>query len=736
MSGQISRLMTYNAKAGPVSTRGYRACLHQEEILADRGFKKWQAKTDLAEQGTLFERLLQVRGLQETAVLEAFLHPDITQLHDPFLLPDMAKACDAILLALKTGQKIVVHGDYDADGLTSSALVSRFLLQLGANLQIIIPDRQGDGYGISANTVHNLIEAGCDLLITVDCGISSLAEVARLNAAGVVVVITDHHECGDDLPQALAVINPKRRDSNYPFNCLAGAGVAAKLLAALGQRLGRPDLWLDYIDLVALGTVADVVSLTGENRILVTAGLARLNQLSSGQANPGLAALISSSSQPGRVLTAQFLGFTLAPRLNAAGRMSSADLAMELLMTDDIMEAEQLALALADLNRQRQEIEEAITQEAISLIDSRPDLEKQSILVVAGQGWHSGVVGIVASRLVDLYSRPVIVLAQEGDIYKGSCRSYGDIDILQALTAASSTIERYGGHRKAAGLTVPLPNLASFTRLVEEYGATKIRPDQLSDLLLADLEVTSQDLNLANARQISQLEPFGEGNPVPLFIARSLLISEMKQVGNGRHLKMRLVDEENKVFWDSIAFGFADATQWTGPGSLVDVLFALEVNEWQGGSQVQLNVRDLQPADGRNQPAGQPAAMERAYKTHGSLEQISADYGVPLAQLLPAQAEYKAVYQYLSANISQQPDLHDLHLLSCKISYSYKMKLHPFRLARILAVFHEVGLIEQNYVGQGQLRLTMRQVANKVKLSDSATFRRLDQMKERGTQDE
>ncbi len=698
--------------------------------MADRSFRPWQTREIVPEQGTLFERLLKARGLLDAAGIEQFLQPDLSLLHDPFLLPDMEAACSAVLAALRSGQKIVVHGDYDVDGLTSAALVSRFLLDLGAELQVFIPDRQADGYGISDDTVDKLIAAGCELLLTVDCGISSFKQVARLGQAGIRVVITDHHECEDVLPEAAAVVNPKRKDSSYPFPCLAGAGVAGKLIAALGQKLGQPDLWLDYIDLIALGTVADVVPLTGENRCLVTFGLARLNQREETGKNAGLQALINHAGQPGRTVTAQFLGFSVAPRLNAAGRMSSADVAMDLLMTDSLAEAGQLAESLTELNRQRQEIEEKITQEAISLLDSRPGLASQRVLVVAGRDWHSGVVGIVASRLVDLYSRPVIVLALEGDSYKGSCRSFADIDILQVLAAAKTAIERYGGHTKAAGLTVPLAKLNDFTRLVEDYAASYILPEQLSDVHLADLYVSSQDLNLANARQIARLEPFGEANPVPLFIARKLLVSEMKAVGGGRHLKMRLCDEKSQVCWDAIAFGFADAAEWTGPGAYVDVLFALEVNDWLGDSQAQLNVRDLQPTGCSARLADRPAVMESEYMVHGSLERVAHEYALPLQELLPRQDEYKAVYQYLSSNISTQPALHDLHLLSCKISFSYKIDLHPFRLARIISVFHEVGLVERADIGQGQLRLALKPVHEKVRLSDSATYRHLDEIRE------
>jgi single-stranded-DNA-specific exonuclease len=709
--------------------------------LAVRSFKIWQTRPDVPDQGSLLDRLLAGRGFRDAKQAAAFLNPELNQLHDPMRMPDMAAACAAIAAALRNRQTIAVHGDYDVDGITATALVVRFLRSLGANPKILIPDRQAEGYGLSENAVDNLKACGCRLLITVDCGITSVSEISQLTAAGISVIVTDHHECGEKLPEATAVINPRRQDSQYPFASLAGVGVALKLVQALCQTLGCGDRWLDYLDLAALGTVADVVPLIDENRCLVAMGLDQLNRAARTASavpgtppNIGLAMLIESVNQPDRPVTAQLLGFSAAPRINAAGRMSDADEAVKLLLTEDIAEARQLAQKLIDLNRQRQEIENAITLEAMADIDNRQDLDQQNILIVARQDWHSGVIGIVASRLAEHYSRPVIVLAGDGDWYRGSCRSWGEIDILAALKAADRTLDRYGGHRKAAGLTLATGQLPDFTREIARYAAQQIHEDQLRSDLVADLVVTGEELTLDNAQKIRQLEPFGEANPVPLLICRDLSIADAKLVGNGKHLKIRLTDEKTGRSWDSIAFGFGDADEWTGAGDLVDVLFSLEINEWQGIRQVQLNIRDMHPAECGSPFIDRPWEAERLYQAHGSINKLMQQLALPVQALLPCSHEYKTVYQYLRTNYGTEPVLIDMNLLARKIGRNYQLDLHPFRLARILAVFHETGLIQRQDMGRGRLRLTLLPVTEKVRLDESPTYRRLSAECEGGGQ--
>ncbi|MDW7657467.1 MAG: DHHA1 domain-containing protein, partial [Bacillota bacterium] len=464
----------------------------------------------------------------------------------------------------------------------------------------------------------------------------------------------------------------------------------------------------------------------------VAMGLDQLNKtqsvvsgISDAPPNIGLSVLIDAVNQPDRPVTAQLLGFSAAPRINAAGRMSDADDAVKLLLTEDFDEARQLSQQLIDLNRQRQETENAITIEAMADIDNRQDLDQQNILIVSRQDWHSGVIGIVASRLAEHYSRPVIVLAGDGLWYRGSCRSWGEIDILAALKAADRTLDRYGGHRKAAGLTLAIDQLSAFTCEIERYASQQIHEDQLRSDLLADLVVTGHDLTLDNAQKIRQLEPFGEANPIPLLICRELSIENAKLVGNGKHLKLKLMDEKTNKSWDSIAFGFGDADEWTGTGDRVDVLFSLEINEWQGTRQVQLNIRDMHPAECGSPFMDRPWEAERLYQSHGSINKLMKQFALPLQALLPGSHEYKTVYQYLRTHFSTEPALIDLRLLARKIGRSYQLDLHPFRLARILIVFQETGLILRQDMGQGRLRLTLLPVTERVRLDESPTYRRL-----------
>jgi single-stranded-DNA-specific exonuclease len=704
--------------------------------------RKWQINLQAPQTGPLPDRLMAARGLADPAAAHRFLEPTLDRLHDPFLLDDMAPACDQIVQTLKRDLPILIHGDYDVDGITATALLTRFFSALGAQVAPMIPDRFGDGYGLTDAGVEAALTGAYGLVITVDCGIGSKEEVARLKAGGVPVIITDHHECPAELPDAVAVINPKRPGSRYPFASLAGVGVALKLMQALCRRLERGNLWQRHLDLVALGTVADVVPLLDENRCLVSAGLDQLNrrQLRQDGASdnlaeptPGLLALArqaGQAGQPDRPITAQFLGFTAAPRINASGRLGDGADALALLLSDDPAWADQCARRLQDLNRQRQDIENELTHAAMQEIDSGFSFAETDFIIVANRDWHSGVIGIAASRLAEYYGRPAIVLSGDGKQYRGSCRSWGDIDILAALQAASDCLIRFGGHRKAAGLTLADSELERFRASIRAYAREHVHPEQLQAVIQADLEVRFADLTLENALAISRLEPFGEGNPQPQLVCRDLSVSEIKPVGNGRHLKLVLTDPAGMI--DGIAFGLGDADDWLSAGDRIDLLFALDINEWQGRRSAQLLIRDIHLAASGNRFDDEPEAAEHHYTAHGSLRDLMRLFTQPLQALLPEAAEYKAVYQYLRTRLEGKTTLVDLVLLARKISRSYQMTVHPFRLARILSVFQETGLINRQSLGNNRFRLTVLPVTNRVRLEDSPTYRRLAAEREGG----
>lgn len=682
--------------------------------------KTWQISGDPDHPGSLFERVIANRGLLQANAQQAFLHASLQDLHDPFLLPDMAAACAAVVLACRSGRRIVVHGDYDADGLTSTALLIRFLRRIGTDCAWLVPDRLQDGYGLSSTSVTRAIDLQAGLLITVDCGMTGCAEVDALQASGIPVIITDHHECPPRWPSAQAVINPKRPDSRYPFAGLAGVGVTLKLIQALCQVLNLGDIWQEGLGLVALGTVADVVPLIDENRILVREGL---QAIAAGR-QVGLSALLAANNQGDRVPDTTTLGFTLAPRLNAAGRLGDVLPAIDLLLTDDPIAAARQAAGLNEQNRQRQTLEAEITSEAARIIDETFDFNGTDLIILAHKGWHQGVIGIVCSRLVEQYNRPVIILAGEGDAYRGSARSCGSFDILAAIRAAADWTVQFGGHRQAAGVAVSASQLADFCAAVNAYAARQASPEDWRPVLKADTIARPEELTLQNAQTLAQLAPFGEGNRQPMLVCRGLQLADWRLVGNGRHVKLKVSLPDGRML-DGIAFNLSGADDLFAVGEPVDLLFALELSTWQGRQTLQLQIRDLQPGQSGNEFVDEPWLADQDYQRTTSLQPLVLRYHLPLQVLLPSREEYVAVYQYLKARYSQHPVITDQTLLARRISRSYSINLNMFRLARILAVFQETALISLQQLGQDRIRLALQPISGRVRLEDAPTYQRL-----------
>ena len=683
--------------------------------------KEWRLNPAMPQAGTLAERILSGRGLQEPSAVEAFLHPSLDGLHDPFLLPDMDKAIAVLSEAILAREPIIIHGDYDVDGITATALLSRFLRRIGVPCREIIPDRMTDGYGLTAAGAARILSAGCRYLVTVDCGIASLEEIRLLSESGIRVVVTDHHECQPHLPSAEAVVNPKRPDSRYPFRGLAGVGVTLKLIQALCRKLDLGDLWQADLELAALGTVADVVPLLDENRIIVSAGLDRLPQ----KRQCGLSALLDTVNLTDKVITAQTFGYVLAPRINAAGRLGSAAVALELLMTEDPAVAASAAASLGELNRRRQEMESSIMTEAVRQIDSNFDFSSRDLIIVAHDNWHQGVVGIVAARLAEQYCRPVIVLTGEEGQYRGSCRTWGDYDILAAISTAARHTVKFGGHRKAAGLVVAADQLSEFILAVNSHAHDTLHPDQLRPVLQADLEVSPADLTVSNAIALQRLAPFGEDNPQPQLICRRLPLTSVRLTGNGRHLKLQLTSPDNKAPIEAIAFGLGDADDLFKAGDAVDILFALEVNTWMNRTTVQLTIRDLVHSDCHDELLDRPWLAEEIYGKCTDLKPLMNHFQVPLQMLKPSHNEYKAVYQFIKARYGEQPLIADLSLLSRRVARSYGFDLNGFRLSRILNVFQETGLLSLQRLGADRVRLALLPTASRVRLEDSPTYQRL-----------
>lgn len=548
--------------------------------------------------------LLAQRGLTTPEIARGFLRPGLTQLADPMALAGMPAAVEAITQAVRAGRGILVHGDYDVDGQCATALLTRALRAAGARVIPFVPHRLRDGYDLGPAGVTAAREAGAGLIITCDCGITALDAVASARSFGIDVVVTDHHLPGPALPEAIAIVDPQRNDDTSGLRQLCGSGLAFKLVQALVPALGLPaNLPYHLLDLVALATVADIVPLTGENRILVRHGL-KLLPLSRW---PGLRALIRASGLEGREIRAGQIGFILGPRLNAVGRIGDAGDGLTLLLTDDEAEAARLALQLERMNVERQALDQRILEEALAQVEAECDPARDAALVLASESWHPGVVGIVASRVVERYGRPTFLIALDGDVGRGSGRSISRFDLHAALQRCGDLLERFGGHHMAAGLTLRRDRLPAFRERLagvarETLSDEDLGPEQRVDLVL-DLANVNDDLE----RLCRYLEPCGMGNPSPVFGARGIRLDGARRVGSG-HLKGTLAGSGGRLA--AIGFGWADRA----PASeLLDVAFRLEQNEWQGAVSLQARIVAMSPAGdqvsgGREQGTGLQAS--------------------------------------------------------------------------------------------------------------------------------
>ena len=553
-------------------------------------------------------RLLVLRGVTTADEAERFLHPRLEHLHDPFRLADLRLAVDRLERAIDQGDRIAVHGDYDVDGVTSTVILRRVLELLGADVTHFIPERLRDGYGLEPAAVERLAADGVAVVVSVDCGIRSRAAAVRARELGVDLIVTDHHEPEAALPPALAVINPKRRDCDYPDKNLAGVGVALKLVQALCLRRDRSGWLPAFVKLAAVGTVADVVPLRGENRVIAKLGLERLSRK---RHATGLQALLDSAGLLGESLTGFHVAFRLAPRINAAGRMSTPDLATRLLLLTDESradEARSLAGQLEEVNVRRREEEAEILAAARRKVDADPDVGAHAILVVWGAGWHRGVIGIVASKLVDLFHRPAIVLAVEGDLAYGSGRSIPGFDLLAALEHCGELFTKFGGHRHAAGVTIESGRLAELRRRLTAFADDRLGPEQLMPRLRIDGRLPLAAITPRMMAGLRAMEPFGAGNPRPVFHSGELALADGPRVLKSRHLAMR-VRQQGRVF-RAVAWRMADRADFVRRhGDALDLAFHLTENTWRGERTVELSVADIRPAapgDGSEAPAVGP----------------------------------------------------------------------------------------------------------------------------------
>lgn len=537
----------------------------------------------------LMAQLLINRGIYTVRAAREFLNVSFQKLHPPELMRDLPRAVEIISAVLDRGDKILVYGDYDVDGVTGTALLVHVLRRLGGSVEYYIPHRLGEGYGVHTSVLQKARESGISLVLTVDCGISAAAEVDEANrSGGPVVIITDHHEPPPGLPGAAAVVNPKRKDCRYPFSDLAGVGVAFKLVQALLAGRGTPFSWEEYLDLVCLGTIADIVPLHGENRILVKHGLSSLGQ----PTRPGLQALCQVAGIKEKTMTAWEVGFILAPRINAAGRLDNAGLAVEMLLSDDYDAALEMARSLNEANQERQGLEAVTLSEALGMLEADPELAARDVLVLASANWHPGVIGIVASRLADRFYKPVLLIACDNGLGKGSARSVGGFHLYNALEYCAGYLAGYGGHAMAAGFSLPVEQIDAFREKINDYAAVHLCSADAAPVMELDALVSLQDITYELINEIEQLAPYGHGNPGPLFALRQTRLINCRGVGkNNAHLKMLLGDRS--VSMDGIGFNLGRFAEELAAAKEVSVAFTPTVNAWQGRQTLQVKVQDV-----------------------------------------------------------------------------------------------------------------------------------------------
>jgi single-stranded-DNA-specific exonuclease len=545
----------------------------------------------------LTAHLLILRGQDTPELADRFLNPSLQHLPDPHQMSGMKQACQRIIEAIEREERIVIYGDYDVDGVTSTSILWMFLLELGIppqRLHFFIPHRINDGYGLQCSCIPNIAALGCDLLLTVDCGIGSVCEIKECNTQGMDVIVIDHHQPSPNKPEAVAILNPRQAHCQYPDKDLAAVGVTYQLMIGLRTTLRErgyfavhpePNL-LKYLDLVALGTVADIVPLRGVNRILVHRGLQQMRS----SCWPGLQALLNVSGTKAQDLNADHIAFRLGPRINAAGRLEHATIGVELLCSKDRHQADKLALALDHANVTRKQLQEDIYQQAQQILLQQPQLLEDSALVLASKEWHLGVIGIVASKLLERFYRPVVMLAlnPQSGLGKGSARSIEGFDIYRALDACSDHLLRFGGHRAAAGLTLEIAQIEQFRRALAKIAETAIRPEDLQPKVFFDARFDPERLTQALISELNQLEPFGAHNPSPCLMANNIQITKQNKTRDGRHLQLTLLPSQRSFK----AIAFAQADKYPLPPS-VSIIYRPQFNDWQGQQSIQLNIQEL-----------------------------------------------------------------------------------------------------------------------------------------------
>ncbi len=674
----------------------------------DRPPQPGEAALERAGIPALCARVLAARGVTDPEEARRFLfeeHP----LHDPMEMKDMDRAVSRLRQALDRGETIAVYGDYDVDGITATCLLTGFLRGEGGTVIPYIPNRLEEGYGLNRGAVERLAGQGARLVVTVDCGITAVEETEYAKDLGLEVIITDHHECKEVLPAAAAVVDPHRPDCPYPFKQLAGVGVALKVCMALAGRSRIEELLEGCADLAALGTVADVMALTDENRTIVRRGLKALPETR----RPGLRALLIESGAMGKALSSISVGYTLAPRINAAGRMGCSEVALELLLTEAPGRGEELARELCALNRQRQELEGDIFSQCDLLVDALPEGERDA-LVLSGETWHQGVVGIVASRLTEKYAAPAFMICLQEGRGKGSCRSYGGVNLFHLLEGCADLLEAYGGHELAAGFTILEENIPAFRSRVNDLTrrdrVEKAAGSALTvDCVLEDPALLSQP----EVEELALLEPYGPGNPKPVFRLDRCGLAGLTQVGNGKHMKLKLAAGGKNL--DAIFFSASPEEFGLGDSQRVDVCFYPQINEYRGWRNIQLQLCDMRPARTRAQ------AEEELFRRLMAGEPLTAGEA---AALLPTRQEFANLWRYLRSRREEGVIEDTAQRLARSVARLCGGREVFMRTQVCLEVFHDRGLIQVEKAAD-HLRIQVGDGGEKVDLEEAEIMKEL-----------
>ena len=559
--------------------------MNKEWKIYDVDEKKVEEISSKYNLNKLISTILANRNITTEEEIRLFLSPTRKDFHNPFLMTDMEKSVERIIKAIENKEKVTIYGDYDVDGITSITVLKSFLKDRGLETSQYIPNRLNEGYGLNNNAIEKIKQRGCDLMITVDCGISAINEIDYANSLGIETIITDHHEPGNEIPKAFAVIDNKRKDSKYPFRELAGVGVVFKLIQAIGIKLGlKEEEYLKYLDIVCVGTISDIVPLVDENRVIAKLGLMLIRQTR----NIGLKSIIDTSGYT--KIDSNSISFGIAPRINACGRMGKAEDALELFLSKNYNEVSELAKRLNDYNKLRQDTEKEIYENAIKQIEQNK-LDKNNSIIVGGHNWHHGVIGIVSSKITEMYFKPSILLSFEEDgIGTGSGRSIPGFDLHEALTKCLDNVEKFGGHSMAVGLTVKKEKFEEFKKEFEQI-ATKSNVSEIIPVINIDAKIDFSAINKDMVESLKQLEPFGEGNKMPVFVFKNLKIDSIRALSEGKHLKLTL--KEGNTVVNAIGFNIGNLADEYRIGDKIDVVGVLEVNSFNGVESLQINIKDI-----------------------------------------------------------------------------------------------------------------------------------------------